>query len=113
MKRTLIILSGTIAILVIAFFVYDLLKGIVSPCETIFQQTSVQLRNKLELINTEQEAFIGKEKIQDLTEAAQVTALNLKTCCIVLKAGNVDSNQFLQCKDTAKKYEEKVEHVIA
>ena len=113
MKKTLVILSGMIVILVIAFFGYDLLKDIVSPCETIFQQTSVQLRTKLKLIKTEQEAFIGKEKIQDLTEAAQVTALNLKTCCIVLKDGNVDANQFLQCKDTAKKYEEKVEHVVA
>jgi hypothetical protein len=113
MKRTLIILSGTITILVIAFFTYDLLKGMVSPCETIFQQTAVQLGTKLKLIETEQEAFIGKEKIQDLTEAAQVTALNLKTCCLVLRAGNVDSNQFLQCKDTTKKYEEKVERVIA
>ncbi len=113
MKRTLIALSGMITILVIAYLAYDLTKGVISPCETIFEQSSIQIGAKLKLVESQGEVLIGREKIQDLTEAAQVTALNLKTCCIVLDAGNVDAKQFLNCKESAKEYETKVDTVIA
>ena len=113
MKKTIIIVAGMIVALVIAFFVYDIMKSVVSPCETIFEQTSIQLGSKLKILQTQGELVIGKEKIQDLTETAQVTALNLKTCCIVLNAAKVDSSQFLQCKDAAKEYEAKVDNVLA
>ena len=101
-----------ITILVIAYLAYDLTKGVISPCETIFEQSSVQIGAKLKLIESQGEVLIGKEKIQELTETAQVTALNLKTCCIVLNAGNVDAKQFLTCKESAKQYETKVDTVI-
>lgn len=113
MRRTLVTITGMIVLLVIAYLGYDLLIRALSPCDAVFEQTSVQLGTKLEVVQTQGAVFIGREKIQDLTEAAQVTALNLKTCCIVLNAGKVDSNQFLQCKNTAKEYETKVDTVIS
>ena len=113
MKRTLITIVGMILFIVVAYFVYDLLKASLSPCETIFEQTSLQLTTKLNVVQTSGEVLVGREKVQELTEAAQVTALNLKACCIVLNAGKVDSGQFLQCKDATKRYEAQVDTVIA
>jgi hypothetical protein len=67
------------------------MKRTLSPCDTIFEQTSARLSTKLNLVEVDGEVVIGNEKIQELSEAAQVTVLNLKTCCIVLNAGEFDS----------------------
>lgn len=111
MKKSLITFSVIIIVLVIGYFAYNLLKTTISPCESIFQQTALKLGSKLDIIKAKGDVFIGEEKIQDLTERSQMTALNLKTCCIVLEGGKVNSEEFLRCKDTAEKFETQVEHV--
>ena len=108
--KTPIILAGLIALVVISFFAYNLL--ISSPCDTIFEQTTSQLDTKIKIIEAEGEISIGKKKIQDLTESAQLTSINLKTCCIALNAKQISSEQFLECKDSGKKYAAKIETVI-
>lgn len=111
MKKSLITFSIVIIVLVIGYFAYNLLKTAISPCESIFQQTSLKLGSKLDIIKAKGDVFIGEEKIQDLTERSQVTALNLKTCCIVLEGGKLNSDQFLKCKDNAEKFDAQVEKV--
>ena len=108
-KYGLIAVSAIIGLMVVAYLFYEFNRP---SCETIFEQTSVQFGAKIKLLETQGEATIGRQKIQDLTEAAQITALNLKTCCIVLNSGALDANQFLECKDTAKKYEKQLELVL-
>jgi hypothetical protein len=112
MKKSLITLSITIAVLVIVFIVYKVIMPIIRPCESIFQQTSLRLSSKLDIIKSKgPEVSIEEQKIQDLTERSQIVALNLKTCCIVLEGGKVDSEQFLRCKDNAEKFETQVDKV--
>jgi hypothetical protein len=113
MTKSIVAIVATIAVLAICFFAYDLLKPVVSPCDTIFQQTTASLGSKLEILKAKGEIFIGKEKIQDLTERAQITALNLKTCCVVLDAGAVNSDQFLQCQGSARGYGQQIEAAAA
>ena len=84
---------------------YDLAKGKLSPCEAIFRETSLGLKTKISFLKTEGELEIGREQLTDLDERAQMTALNLKTCCTVLDAGRLDPEQFLQCKGSARAYE--------
>ena len=84
---------------------YDLAKGRLSPCEAIFRETSLGLKTKISFLKTEGELEIGREQLTDLDERAQMTALNLKTCCTVLDAGRLDPEQFLQCKGSARAYE--------
>ena len=109
-SRTTIILASIIAFVVIVSLIFNYLQN--SPCNTIFEQTASQLKSKIKFIKAEGEISIGNKKIQDLTEASQLTALNLKTCCIVFHTGQLDSEQFLQCKDSAKKYDAKIENVM-
>ncbi len=52
MKKSLIILSITIIILVIAFVGYLFVTHETSPCESIFQQTSLRLSSKLDVIKS-------------------------------------------------------------
>ena len=97
--------ATAIALIALVYLGYDLAKGRLAPCEAIFQQTSVGLKTKISFLKTEGELQIGREQLTDLDERAQMTALNLKTCCTVLDAGRLDPEQFLQCKGSARAYE--------
>ena len=108
-NRMLIVFSGMLIFFVVAYLGYDLIKRRISPCDSIFEQTTTQLDTKLKLANAEAELSIGKEKIQDLTEEAQKMALNLKACCVVSGAGKINPNQFLKCKESERMYEAQID----
>ena len=95
--------------LAVAYFSYDYILVRTSPCDSIFRQTKLGLSTKISFLKTEGELKLGREPLTELTERAQMTALNLKTCCTVLEAGKVDPEQFLQCKAKARAYEARVD----
>jgi len=105
MNRTIRTVSVVVVALVVVYLGYQLLEPWLNPCEGIFQQSSVTLGTKLDLIKVKGEFAIGKQKIQDLTERSQATALNLKTCCIVL---GKTSGDFLRCKEGFDKYDAEI-----
>ncbi|MGH1419655.1 MAG: hypothetical protein ACRBCJ_12420 [Hyphomicrobiaceae bacterium] len=104
--------TGALLTMVVAYLGYDYVSVQASPCESIFRQTAVGLSTKINFLKTEGEVQIGREPLVELTERAQMTALNLKTCCTVLDAGKLDPEQFLQCKSKARQYEARVEEIV-
>lgn len=106
-------LIGLTGVLVLGYLAYDYFSRTNRPCEAIFEQTSTQLGLKLSHLDTEGSIVLGRTQVQDLTENAQLTALNLQTCCIVLNAGDVNPDQFLQCQNAGRQYENKLDNVIA
>ena len=98
-------IASAFLLIALLYLGYDLAKAKISPCEAIFQETSLGLKTKISFLKTEGELEIGREQLTDLDERAQMTALNLKTCCTVLDAGRLDPEQFLQCKGSARTYE--------
>ncbi len=98
-------MGASLALLAVVYLGYDLAKGRLSPCEAVYQQTSVGMKTRIKFLKTEGELELGREQLTDLDERAQMTALNLKTCCTVLDAGRLDPEQFLQCKGSARAYE--------
>ncbi len=98
-------IATTFVLIALLYLGYDLAKGRASPCEAIFQETSLGLKTKISFLKTAGELEIGREQLTDLDERAQMTALSLKTCCTVLDAGRLDPEQFLQCKGSARAYE--------
>ena len=91
--------SATLLLLVIIWLVYDWVSHAGSPCDRIFQQTSAQFDLSLKHLDTEGQLILGRQQIQELTEQAQLTALNLKACCLVHDTGAIDSDGFMQCRD--------------
>lgn len=104
----------TVALLLFAvvYLGYDLVKGKVSPCESIFQQASAGLTTKIEFLKAKGEIKLGAAKVAELSDRAQVAALSLKTCCTVLDAGRINPEQFLECKAKTRTYDERVEDVV-
>jgi hypothetical protein len=104
-------MGAALSMVALIFLGYDLAKGKLSPCEAIFQESALGLSTRISFLQTEGELQIGRDKLTDLDERAQMAALNLKTCCTVLDAGRVDPEQFLQCKGKARAYEARLEDI--
>ena len=105
--------TGALGILAVVFLGYDVAKGTVSPCDSIFQDSSVGMSTKIKFLKAEGELKLGREKVTELSERAQMAALGLKTCCVVLDAGRIDPEQFLACKAKARAYDTQVETIVA
>jgi hypothetical protein len=102
MNKTIVAISASVVLLVAIFLAYQVIESRMNPCEGIFQQSSVSLGTKLDIVKAKGEFVIGREKIQDLTEQSQLMAINLKSCCIV--AGHTTSD-FLRCKEGFDRYD--------
>ena len=115
LRKRLILFSalvGALAVPPLIYFVYDLVRTSLSPCESIYQQAAVSLKTKVKFVEAEGEVHVGKDKVDELSERAQMTALNLKACCTVLDAGRLDPEQFLQCKGSARQYQADLDRVV-
>ncbi|MDH3444510.1 MAG: hypothetical protein OEN50_11335 [Deltaproteobacteria bacterium] len=80
-------------------------------CDGIFEQTAPQLETSLELIQNKGAFAVRREKIQELSESAQKVGLHLKTCCVVLDGGKLNSGEFQQCVTRANAYEKQITFV--
>ena len=53
-------MGGTLALMAVIYLGYDLAKGELAPCESIFQQTSVGLTTSIKFLKTEDQLLIGR-----------------------------------------------------
>lgn len=79
-----------------------------SSCEGIFQQTQLNLASSIEVLQMKGEVGFATDKIQDLSEKAQLVALNYKACCVAADNGLMPKNKFLECKKSVGSFESKV-----
>lgn len=106
------VVGSALAVPVVAYFAFDLVTAELSPCETIFRESSVGLTTKISFLQSEGEVQIGRQKLRDLSDRATAVALNLKTCCTVLDAGKIDQEQFLQCKSNSRGYDARIDELV-
>jgi hypothetical protein len=102
----LIIIAATAVLLTIIYFAYRSLGH--SKCDSIFEQTADRLRGNLEFIKIKGELALGREKVQELSEASQKVALHLKSCCIAQQARMLNAEQFQVCMGGAKDYQTQI-----
>jgi hypothetical protein len=102
----LIIVAATVLLLTLFWLVYRTVGH--SKCDSIFEQTADKVRANLEFIKVKGELALGREKVQDLTEASQKVALHLKSCCIAQEARVLNAEQFQVCMSGAKDYETQI-----
>ena len=103
MKKPMMAIVAALVVIVIGFLVF--LYVFSSPCEKIFEQTSLTLGTKLDPITAEGEVLIGREKLQNLSERSEMMAMTLKTCCIAHHEGKLSNDEFLSCNQSFKNLE--------
>jgi len=102
----LIVVAATVILLTLFWLVYRI--WIHSKCDSIFEQTADRVQANLEFIKVKGELALGREKVQDLTEASQKVALHLKSCCIAQQARVLNGEQFQVCMSGAKDYQTQI-----
>ncbi|WP_416307720.1 hypothetical protein [Neptunicella sp. SCSIO 80796] len=102
--KLVIVLAITLVLILVIWLSFDWLRTGTSNCESIFQQSETQFSVKLSHLDTEGEVVLGRQQIQDLTEKAQITALNLKACCLVHDTGAIDTAGFAQCRQGGQEF---------
>ena len=105
--------TGALLAMVLVYLSYDYISVRSFPCDAIFRQASLGLSTKISFLKTKGEVKIGREPMVELSERAQMAALNLKTCCTVLDAGRLNAEEFLQCKAKARAYEFKLDEILS
>jgi hypothetical protein len=114
-KRWVVVGSivGVVAVSV-AFLVYN--YSLSTSCEGIFQQTKLNLASSIEMLQVKGEIGFSNDKIQDLTEKAQLVALNYKACCVAADNDLMPHDKFLECKNATEAYGAKLrlaaQHVV-
>lgn len=103
MKKPVIAIVAALVVIVIGFLVVPYVFS--SPCEKIFEQTSLTLGTKLDPITAEGEVLIGREKLQNLSERSEMMAMTLKTCCIAHHQGKLSNDEFMSCNQSFKNFE--------
>jgi hypothetical protein len=104
-------IGGALVVLATIFLTYDVARRKISPCDGIFEEASLGLSTKIKFLSAQGELKLGRESIAELSDRAQMTALDLKTCCTVLDAGRIDPEQFLECKAKARNYDARLETI--
>jgi hypothetical protein len=100
-----LVLGAVVVILVIGYFVYDLLRP---ACDSIFEQTATRVSAKLQILRTPEELSIGREQVQALSDSSQKVALHLKACCVAQIDSHISPAQLQTCIAGAKDYEASV-----
>ena len=102
MHKNLIVVSVLIAVLVLSYFGYELVSQLLNPCESLFQQTTERLSIKVHAVQTNAQTTVGREKVQDLGQGAQIVALKLKSCCVNYRGRSVA--EFDKCQEGVDLY---------
>jgi len=112
-KSRLTAITGITAFVVVAYLGYDIIKDTTAPpCNSILEQTSVQLETKLNLLGSGTELNLGRRQIQELSAQAQLAGVTLKACCIVLDMTKGENQGFQVCQAAVSGYQDSARKVV-
>jgi hypothetical protein len=95
----------------VGYFIYSYLISRSNPCADIFEQTVINLEEKINTLKEKSGAVLDGEQIKKLSDQSQQGALNLKNCCVLFHEGKISFDEFLACQDNYKGLEMAIERV--
>lgn len=113
MKKLSTVLPLTIVVVVLAYFVFKIAGPYINPCESMVQETSTSINAKLKFIKTNASFALNENKLNDLSDQTELTAYNLKSCCIGGAKGFFKEDEsFAKCLNDANSYNIKLQSAI-
>lgn len=100
--RNIVYILALLVLLTISYFIYDAYIAKTRPCEQIFQQTSLNFKTNIKILEDNVSFDVGKSQIHTLSESSQKVAINLQACCVAANIGDVN---YLQCQSSANRFE--------
>ena len=116
MKKLIIISAAILVFIGFGYLIYSNLMIQNSPCASIFEQTTVSLEEKINILKDKGGAILGRGQIQKLSDQSDQIAADLKTCCILFHDEKIAFEKFLNCQDDFNQYESSIDrlaHLVA
>ena len=111
MKKLIIVTAALLVFIGLGYLVYSNLMIQKSPCASIFEQTTVSLEKKINILKDKGGAILGRGQIQKLSDQSDQITANLKTCCILFHDDKIAFEEFLNCQDDFSQYERNIDRL--
>ena len=113
MKKLSTVLPLTIVIVVLGYFTFKIVGPYINPCESMVQETSTSLNANLQFIKSNASFTLNENKLNNLSDQTELTAYNLKSCCIGGTKGLFkEDGSFAKCLKDANSYNNKLQVAI-
>jgi hypothetical protein len=116
MKKLIIVTAAILVFIGLGYLIYSNLMVPSSPCASIFEQTTVSLEEKINILKDKGGAILGRGQIQKLSDQSDQITADLKTCCILFHDDKIAFEEFLNCQDNFNQYERNIDrlaHLVA
>ena len=111
MKKPIVVAVTVVVLIGLGYLIYAYFVIKPNPCASIFDQTTVSLETKINIIKKRGDPFLDGDQIQKLIEqSAQMTA-DLKTCCILFHDDKIVFDEFLKCQAGFRQYEQSIDRL--
>jgi hypothetical protein len=111
MKKIIIATAISIALIVAGYLIYANLVSKSNPCDSIFDQTTVSIEEKIKILREKGDAILGRDQIQKVSDQALQIKADLKTCCILFHDDKIAFEEFLKCQDDFNQYERNIDRL--
>ncbi len=115
--KKLIVVAVAIAVLIgFGYVIYSKLKTQPNPCASLFNQTTISLAQKINIIKKKGAAILDQDQIQKLFDQSNEMTAALKTCCILFHDDKIVFDAFVKCQDDFRQYEQSIDrlsHLVA
>ncbi|MGD8670736.1 MAG: hypothetical protein PVF31_11655 [Desulfobacterales bacterium] len=111
MKKRIIVAGGIVVLIGLSYLLYSHFKTKSNPCASIFNQTTVSLEKKINLIKKRGRTFLDDDQFQKLWAQSEQLTADLKTCCILFHDDKIIFDEFLKCQDDFRQYEQSIDRL--
>ena len=111
MKKRIIVAVAILVLIGLGYLVYSNVMVKPDPCASIFDQTTVSLAAKINMIKKGGGDFLDGDQIQELLGQAEQLTADLKTCCILFNDDKIVFDEFLKCQDDFRQYEQSIDRL--
>jgi len=111
MKKLIIVTVAILVFIGLGYLIYSNLLMQRNPCASIFEQTTVSLEDKINILKDRGGAILAKGQIQKLSDQSDQIAADLKTCCILFHDDKIAFEDFLECQDNFSQCEANIDRL--
>ncbi|MEJ2101388.1 MAG: hypothetical protein P8X68_15630 [Desulfobacterales bacterium] len=111
MKKFIILSAAFLILIGAGYFIYSDLISRSNPCAGVFEQTVASLEEKINALKEKGGPVLDGEQIRKLSDQSEQIAMDLKSCCFLFNANQINLETFLKCQDKFSQYERGIDRI--
>ena len=111
MKKIIIASAAFLVLIGLGYLIYSKLFSGSNPCDSIFDQTTISIEEKIKILRERGDTLLGRDQIQKVSDQALQITADLKTCCILFHDDKIVFEDFVKCQDDFNQYERNIDRL--